>query len=684
MSADEVRVRIGSSVRRRRERRIYASRKASPPQVTSLPGLAAGCRAVVFGGHQACRHDLPTTLACLSTTAATNARRITEARWSMLGHEYDLTGKVDWHRDPRTGHQFPRTFYADVPKLQGSGGPVDVKYVWELGRHQFVVELARGWLMTGDEAFAERGREIILSWIENNPLYEGVHWTSGLEVAVRAISWIWALATTAEWKGWSEADLRIIGQSLAEHANYLENHFSYYSSPYNHLAGEAAGLYLISQVLKSRPDAARWRARARQVLTDYGPRQFDSDGFCVEQATGYHFFTLGFLAMAIITARRENEPFLEVEVAAHRAFRAGAVFQQPDGRWPAIGDVDSARAIPVEQGDFWDFRGLMSLGAVLFNDPDLKTPLSAPGSELFWLMGAEGIEHWNRLPTHEAPSSTLLKDAGYAVYRSGKDWVLLDAGPIAHGLFSDSTPSTAHGHLDVLQVLAVLDGEQVLRDAGMPYYFGERDWVRHFRGAAAHNTLAVDGLEFARDAGGLAWSDAHLSTVIDATESDGEWTARGMAKFPASSRLKHGAAVIEREVRVSSESHLTIVDRMRLDRLRSATWHWQLPGDSRPAVTRTGPHQLEVRQDRLRMLVQSSAPILSAELVLAGNGPSGWEAEGYGLKHPLSSLRIVVSECRDFELTTSISATSATREPGETRPQRLAKRSEIFSRAVDS
>ena len=56
----------------------------------------------------------------------------------------------------------------------------------------------------------------------------------------------------------------------------------------------------------------------------------------------------------------------------HKAYRAGMAFRPPNGRWPAIGDVDSARSIPVHHDDFWKFDSLCSVGAVLFDDPLLK------------------------------------------------------------------------------------------------------------------------------------------------------------------------------------------------------------------------------------------------------------------------------------------------------------------------
>ena len=700
--------------------------------------------------------------------------------WPLLGFPVDLAGTVDWHRDPRTGYRWPRTFYADVP-LGGLPDGVDVKYVWELARHQYAVELARAWLFGHGQQYASRARELILDWIDQNPLYEGVHWTSALEVAMRAISWIWTLATLADWDGWQDADLQRIAASLADHATYLEHHLSLYSSPYNHLIGEATALYLIGWVFRQGPAAGgdgresdpgaeadtscrlpaktahpaeRWWRRGRHVLSEHGPRQFYRDGFCVEQAVGYHFFTLGFLSMAIVAARREGQPLPEVEEVAHRAFRAAAAFQQPDGRWPPIGDVDSARSIPVHHDDFWDFRSLMALGAALFEDPELKACSEEPGEELYWLLGCEGIQRWERLtesgnrsqeaglrrqesggrrqesggrrqesggrrqesgvrgqvsgsrsqgagnrrqksgnrsqeaggrsqragasapgtkhqarrtsdtrppdhqttrpPDHQAPGTrhqtttcTLLEDSGYAIVRSGPDWLLFDAGPVAEGLYRDGTPSTAHGHADTLQVLLWLDGRPVLVDSGMPFYTGDPEWVRHFRSPAAHNTLQVEGVGFVRDAGGLDWTHAAPRPELKANFNGRMLVACARATFKSAWRRKPRVWV-ERQVLFLPGRGVWIADWIRCDRPRRVSGYWQLAGASAGVEHKRSGSGVRLEIDQWTFAACSQGADLQVQVRRATErSPAGWRAPGYGQREPGSTLMWAAEGVRD-------------------------------------
>ncbi|MEW4527088.1 alginate lyase family protein [Maioricimonas sp. JC845] len=652
MSWHEIATRITDKLRQKRERQLWRSSRQTRSTVAAGP-LLDQAALLVPGAAARQVESLASVDAALAARlrdeAISRADRILDDRWRMLGHDFDLTDTIDWHRDPVEDHQWPRSFYAHVPLHQKPPSPIDVKYIWELGRHQYLVELARAWRFTGEDRYAERIRELILSWIDSSPLYEGVHWTSGLEVAVRPISWIWSLAATADWDGWTDEALGRIAGSLHDHATFLEHHFSWYSSPYNHIVGEATGLYLIAQLLPEQPEAARWKEKARSVLNDYGPRQFHSDGFCVEQATGYHYFSLGFLTLAVAAARQTAEPLSELEPVVHRAFRTGTAFRQPDGRWPAIGDIDSARAIPVCPDDFWDFNGLCSLGAAMFEDESLKPADAAPGEELFWLLGCDGVSRWQTLGTAAPAEANVLQEAGYAIATNGNDWMLFDAGPIAHGLFADATPSSAHGHLDTLQVLYVFGGQPVLVDAGMPWYFGDADWVRHFRGAAAHNIVDIEGVSLARNAGGLAWTHAVLPSRFDAQLGSDVWVCRGEVTWSEGVQW-------QRHVLALPGKGLWIADRVRSETPRRLQWNWQVPAGLVEAAT-TAADEIPLGETGLALqMVNESGQVPCTIHAARDDSPVGWRAPGYGERHQAATLVTELPGAEDALVLTAIAA----------------------------
>ena len=575
----------------------------------------------------------PDLHAQLRETVLPTADRLLAGEIELLGRTVKLPPSLGerWHCDPLSDYRWPAKFYADLP-LYELPDEVDVKYVWELNRHQFLAHLGQAWLLTGDDRYAIRARELLLDWIEHNPLYAGVNWTSSLEPAMRVISWLWTAAALSEWSGWQQEDWIRIAGSLAEHGRYLERHQSLYSSPYNHLIGEATGLLLLGHWLSGTPAAEHWCELGGSLLKQHGPRQFYSDGFCMEQACGYHFYTLGFLTLAMVVAGHSGRPLAGLGDLVAKAWEAAAPLRQPNGRWPAIGDVDSARTFPTPVQDDWDFRPLYSVAATWCDVPSLKQADDRPGAELFWLLGSAGVARWQQLPAQGVVRSKLLPDAGYAVACDDhtRDWLLFDVGPIAAGLHADRTPSVAHGHADMLQLLLCRGGEPLLFDAAMPRYGGSREWVDFFREPCAHNTLEVQGAPMAQVAGRLAWSHVVQRPEFTLKLAHQAWLLRGTLALP-------DGVTVERCVLAMPGEGVWVADRIRSSTRRRVWWHWQLPDDSEllesSAIGHRDPtmpdHQVRAGNQSLAIWTASDA--LGARLTRAtSDDPRGWQAPGYG------------------------------------------------------
>ena len=624
MSTAELRQRVSQKLGQHRERRRWRRKGTSQfsTQDLSANDLLNRCLSLVPGydPEQLSRagENSNAVLFGIESKIRQQANSILHDHWTMLGHPFDLRGSVDWHVDPRTGYKWKRSFYADLP-LYDLPGETDIKYPWELSRHQFLAELSRNFLLNRCPESSQRVRDLMIDWIDQNPVYGGVNWTSALEVAMRSISWIWALAGLATWDGWDEEDLSKIGGSLRDHGAYLFDNFSFYSSPYNHLIGEATGLLAISSLFNEGKTVTKWDRRARQVLLKSGPAQFYEDYFCVEQAVGYHYYTLGFLAFASLTARKSCQPLNELDSVIQSAFKTGAAFRRPDGTWPAIGDLDSARALPIVHQNYWSFDSLQNLAAVMFDDETLKTG-DQPGEELLWLLGAEGVDCWERMHGEPNSQAHVFSDSGYAIASDKQSWFLLDAGPIAHGLFADATPSTAHGHADTMQVLFQIDHQNLLGDCGMPFYGGDPDWVSHFRSPAAHNCVQIEGVEYVRRAGRLAWSHQSNRPTMKADFSGSVWLAHAKQNWADVTHERHICCI--------PGQGIWVADLIESDRPRNATWFWQIPHNSIEMLS-----QSCYRWGSMELLSHSTENNCQLELKpFDPSLPSGWHCLGYGEK----------------------------------------------------
>jgi hypothetical protein len=449
-------------------------------------------------------------------------------RFTFFGETFEYDRDIAWQDDPVSRKAWPAVFHADVPVHGGNKGYGDVKHVWELSRQQYLVDLGRAVFLDDDRDSLASLQFLVRSWMAGNPYGTGVHWSCALEPAFRTFSWLWAYALTAhalsddfhlEW---------LCG--MYDAGRFIERHLEHYSSPYNHLIGEAAALYMLGASFPEFTDAPRWRTTARAVLEGRLAEQFYADGGTVEQSTFYHHASVGDYLLAALTARAIGE---ELSPAVWQAIERGIAFsmalQQPDGRTPEIGGADDGKPIRMEHLPFWDFRPYQALGAVLFRRGDFKASAGRFHEDALWLLGPSGLEHFEALPASPPLDTSLaLPHSGYWVLRSDwsatADYVCFDCGEQAAGMRPDGIPNSMHGHADCLSVIVGLRGQRVLIDSGFHAYNCGGTWEAHFRETAAHNTARIDGRDQARHLGKMAWAYSWRAFPEGwATDGAGAW-----------------------------------------------------------------------------------------------------------------------------------------------------------------
>ncbi len=432
----------------------------------------------------------------LETTIA-RAEQFSAHRFDMLGAQFSFGERIPWQVNPATGKAYEQVFYQDIA-IFADDGVTDIKHVWEINRHQFFIEVAKAYFVTGDAKYAHKVLEWLNDWITQNPFKIGVNWTSALEVAVRAYSWIWSFYFLLDSPLMTGEVLERVLKQLYLHGRYIRENLSFYFSPYNHLIGEASALFMIGYLFPELPESREWRSTGWRILTDEMPRQFHPDGITVEQATFYHHFTLGFYLMPVIIRLQNGDPVPKSMVEQlRRIFEFNLHFTKPDGTFPWVGDIDNARSIYFQAPEHWDFRNILAIGAVLFRWPELKFVAEKSWEDVLWLFGAAGWETYRQLPAR-VPGKTraVFPRSGYAVARSAWEktahYCWMDVGEIADGLYADDTPSAAHGQADILHFEITAWGKNFIVDSGFHNYRGNFEWHRHFRLTRAHNTVEID------------------------------------------------------------------------------------------------------------------------------------------------------------------------------------------------
>jgi hypothetical protein len=100
------------------------------------------------------------------------------------------------------------------------------------------------------------------------PLLSGIHWTSGIELGVRLLSWVWIRRLL---DGWAGADPLFEGnpvflRQLHHHQEWLARLPSHGSSANNHILAEMAGQFAAGCAFPWFPESSAWREAAATKL----------------------------------------------------------------------------------------------------------------------------------------------------------------------------------------------------------------------------------------------------------------------------------------------------------------------------------------------------------------------------------------------------------------------------------
>lgn len=455
----------------------------------------------------------PGVAAGIATDCAQARQRIIENADAVCREEFDILGygklsfgsPINWQLDAVSGHVAAPAHGSRVRYL-ANDQVGDSKVVWELNRHQWLLDLGQAWRFTGNACYAEASARLVRDWMSRNPPGFGMNWSSSLEAGLRLISWCWALFL---FRGAAAFSADLFLEMLAwmqAHARFVERNLSRYFSPNTHLTGEALALFYAGVLLPELEGANRWSTLGREILVAQLERQVFPDGVYFEQSTRYQYYTVEIYLHFIILAERNH-----VAIPASVRDRLGQMVEfllqlrRPDGTVPQIGDTDGGWLLPLVRREPGDYRGLFSTAAALLRNAQFAWAAGEVAPETRWLMGSQGADA-RQCPEPAAPRSVeprCFPDGGYVVMRSGWDGdahqLIFDTGPLGCSV------SGGHGHADLLSVQCSASGENFLVDAGTFCYTADADWRRFFRSSQAHSTVLVDGLGQAEPEGPFSW-----------------------------------------------------------------------------------------------------------------------------------------------------------------------------------
>jgi hypothetical protein len=444
-------------------------------------------------------------------------------------------------------HPFHRVFGQDFdetlllrlcregPQRGATGLLADVKLIWDYSRgHALFTNAAAGSDHLGPcTGFLRR-------WMEANADTNGFAWTCAMEVAIRAVNWIFAdtlfdgalgrAIGRAEWARW-----------LWRHGYLIWRRLEARLVSSNHYLADLLGLLVTGSVFQDDPQARTWRRFAASEFPRAMLTQTRRDGGLNEASLRYHAYAT---EMALLFRLALGAPLPHAaEVRLRAMCRIVADFRSATGDVFPIGDDDSGRVLAL---DFFSTTGraevVLRLAAALLGEQFTASALG------------------------------VYPESGWWVRRAGDFVVALEFGGVGlHGL-------GAHAHNDDLSFCLDWRGRPVITDPGTFLYTGDPAARNRFRSTFSHNTVILNDGEQRELSGGVF--------VLRGADKACEASCLGDDAWTFSRRVSAG--VWHRREMVVSRKMVSIRDLVEGTGRHKLEWRFHLHPSVRAALESTG------------------------------------------------------------------------------------------------
>ncbi|MFX0101679.1 MAG: heparinase II/III family protein [Candidatus Hodarchaeota archaeon] len=380
-----------------------------------------------------------------------NAEKILNHTFTQVYHEYTLSGPEIEHE----GILWHDIDWSDNPDT-------DKEWIWQFNRHGFLGYLARAYLITLNETYAQEYVCMLTDWIRDEPPESDWSWRT-LDTSIRMGNWMRSLPCFLNSTKMTPSAFLRISKSLIGQTRFVTSN---HKTEGNWMATETATIIKARCFWPEFSECTLWEEEAWDWLTYFCEENVYPDGGEVELSIGYAIGTQGTLMDIMEVAN-----FYGLEVPAQ--FN-NTICRQ--ARW-ALHCHDPAWKIGAF-GDSWPSRRMWAVE---------KAANLLPGG-LFY----DELSYFDRNGQLtgsgvEPPRHVGFNESGYFISRSAWDsnatWSMMDAGP----------KGTAHVHHDCLNYILYGYGSPLLLEHSVYTYSGEGwELMDHQRSARGHNLWVLD------------------------------------------------------------------------------------------------------------------------------------------------------------------------------------------------
>ena len=396
-------------------------------------------------------------------TIIEQADKVLDGYCNVLGYN-GKRGVDDWSTDLKTSFLWkPGRFYTDYVQINLNNSS-DVKVPWEISRGHHLLLLAQAYKITHKNKYSDAIQTQLYSWIRNNPLMKSINWTCSMEVAIRAINWMYALQMAGNTL--SNEFAKVIVKSLYNHGFFIMNNLEKqgrYSA--NHYMSDIVGLLYLGRLFNNTKVGKGWYDFALQEFYYEIRTQVLPSGFHYERSVSYHRLVLEMIAYSCVLLCNIGESIpADIEYRVRQMFKVTDAYLKPNGHAPAIGDEDDGRFLPFVPFEFHDHKYLLDY-AQKFN-VDYRNAFC--------------LDVWN--------------DAGMAVMKKNGVYLFVNnAGLSRYPNIGENGGS--HTHCDLLSFELATEIGDIIVDPGTYTYTANAMKRNEFRSTRKHNTIMVDAIE---------------------------------------------------------------------------------------------------------------------------------------------------------------------------------------------
>jgi hypothetical protein len=418
-----------------------------------------------------------------------DAERIIQGQIRYYSYHWKTVGNPpDWFLNPFNNRTHPDFFkhWTAINDFNHYIG--DIKNVWEASRFEWVVTLARAYMISGENVYLNTLNQWLKDWAEKNPLNTGPNWKCGQEASIRVFNLLNAALILKQWDNPESSLIEFIYQHLERISCNI--HYAI-AQDNNHGTTEAAALFTggiwVSKLSTSGTVIGK-RARkianqGRRWLENRLKKLVEKDGSFSQHSVNYHRVLLDTLVFSDYWRRKmEVFPFSQIfykriDAIVHWIL---ALTDEISGNAPNLGANDGSHLLNNHSCDYRDFRPSIQISSILFQNK--KYFQSGPWDEpCYWF-----ALNFKNNEVIKREKTSVVSAGGYLIMHSQDSWGLL-RWPMYR-----FRPS----HNDVFHFDLWYKGQNILRDAGSySYNTGEELISDYFKSAKAHNTISFDDHE---------------------------------------------------------------------------------------------------------------------------------------------------------------------------------------------